>query len=342
MNFVHSLQHLSLVKLAVEIYTSPEVRNYEKRFVQPFYYTYNGQWEPFVREKFSSRIPFEVVQDTILGAIKPLSYELFTWKTDHWEILRSNADVKINFCWKQGGTIDRLETAKSLIHGEDFTITQRFFMACYYWLKEEAIQLWGKLSPSDFENVMLAVSYQRFGSKLGLILEIWIKWLQDGADCEKYYDICIKELLRFNRYVPPSDDLYKKLAPEYPICRALGLLDEHPRSSFCRYFLSTLNNTQQMIVFQNECSQAARLFLDWPLQHQFLEIIKCLGEHLTKENYILIFKQIVTEKIQRHFRDFNYEGLLKALWLQSSLEIKEYSRNHPEFEIFREYVRNSY
>ncbi|GFQ98220.1 hypothetical protein TNCT_253341 [Trichonephila clavata] len=135
MNFIHSLEHLALSKVAVEIYTSPEVREYERKLVQPFYYTYNAFWEPFVWEKVSSWVPFEVIQDKIVGAIKPLSNELLMWKADHCKILGPNAEEKISFCWKPEGTIDRLETAKSLIHDKDFTIGQRFILACYYWLK---------------------------------------------------------------------------------------------------------------------------------------------------------------------------------------------------------------
>ncbi|GFY16512.1 hypothetical protein TNCV_735411 [Trichonephila clavipes] len=76
---------------------------------------------PFVREKVSSMVPFEVIQDLIIGAIKPLSNELRMWIVDHCMILGPNVDEKISLCWKPGGTIDRLETAKSVIPRTDFS-----------------------------------------------------------------------------------------------------------------------------------------------------------------------------------------------------------------------------
>ncbi|GFY78430.1 uncharacterized protein TNIN_15231 [Trichonephila inaurata madagascariensis] len=282
MNFVHSLQHLALVKVAVEIYTSPEVREYERQLGTPFYSTSNTRWQPFVREKISSLVPFEVIQDIIIGAIKPLSNELRMWIVDHCMILGPNADKKISLCWKPGGTVDRLETAKSVIPCTDFSLAQRFILAIYYWLKDEAIQLWQKISPPYFKRMWTIVQTGSHTDGLPKIFEQWVEWLQNGADCEEYYTY-IGSLTNSHFKVPPPDDLWPQVTYEFYINGGIHILEEHSHSSYGRNYLSKTHNALQMILFRKSCSKAASLFLNWPLQCQFLKVTKrlrkvCCGE----------------------------------------------------------------
>ncbi|GFT26903.1 uncharacterized protein NPIL_148491 [Nephila pilipes] len=339
MNFLHSLEHLALVKVATEIFGNPEIREYERELRSPFYFARNELWEPFIIGKVPTSLFSITTQEKLIGLFKPLSYELLMWRKDHSPILGPNADQQINFCWKSEGTIDRLQTAKRVVHYEHFTITQRFTMACYYWMTDEVVQLWEKLLPSEYENLMTYLGRMSL-SVYGIdgILISWIKWLTQGAEREELYNYIFGLVEHLHHRVPPPDHLWRKL-PTITVEQELRFrVIHHSRSFLGRYYLSKMDTTQQMEFMKERPFSTLRLFLDWPLQYKFMEMIKYLSMHWDETGYYDIFSLIVREKIDREFTDFNYKALLKEIWLQCSSDVKEYARNRLDFERIRKYV----
>ncbi|GFY49420.1 uncharacterized protein TNIN_300281 [Trichonephila inaurata madagascariensis] len=149
LNFILSLEHLAMMKIAVDMYNDPEIRAFENDS-----YSITAmpmeKLEPLVKKKMPNLDIFPRLQQRIIGLMRPISYEITTWLQDHHDILEiKTLEPAIEFSWKSNGTIDRMKTAKNLMRSENFNILLRFRMACVYWSEEDARRLWNEMLPSE-------------------------------------------------------------------------------------------------------------------------------------------------------------------------------------------------
>ncbi|GFY60995.1 uncharacterized protein TNIN_234531 [Trichonephila inaurata madagascariensis] len=96
--------------------------------------------------------------------------------------------------------------------------------------------------------------------------------------------------------------------------------------------LSELTLSDKIKFYKVAGFQLLLFFLDWPLQRQFLEASELLLPFFDTDEFHAILRIILYDRILLGRKDFNYIGLLKSFWHQSSSELKEFIEGKPIYE----------
>ncbi|GFT46294.1 hypothetical protein NPIL_579701 [Nephila pilipes] len=188
-NILPTLQHLSCVKVALTIYTNPEVTAFERKYTcHSCKCIQDKDWDSYVRGKVSQCALPTVFQDKVVELITTLSSELNTWRRDHDDIFGYGV-YRINNLWNSVGIIDRYEIAKRLVDCPDFPLKIRFKLACYYSMTSRVMQLWLQMSveeKKDLENEdIVGQCYELPGYESEILgfnyVRDWIDWIQTGV-----------------------------------------------------------------------------------------------------------------------------------------------------------------
>ncbi|GFT46116.1 uncharacterized protein NPIL_647901 [Nephila pilipes] len=348
MSMVPTLNHLCLVQVAVLVCNSPEVKELGTTIVSCF--TDNNDWEPLVLEKLSRYELPKVCQKNLIPFIKPICFEIIMWKTNHFEILGRDVHKPIHFCWDSMGTINHFETAKRLVHSQNFTAIQRFTMTCYYCMVNEAQRLWKKASAiekeiliksSAYKNRVYRSSLKKVHSQLipgNQVLRFWINGLQQGSADETRYELFHCSLL-WDRKMPVLGHMLQRLPSEETLNLLAGRIRRNNRiNSNERIYLSNLNVEQKKEFLKREAFEVLRMYLQWPLQSQFLKMADSLWVYITERNFLELLLFILDEKIEKKWEDFNYVNLLLEFWSRSPNRFKEYVEQSPFSSRFETYI----
>lgn len=347
MSTVSTLEHLCLVQLAIAVCNNLEIRKLHSSILSSF--IDSNVWEPFVYEKLSRHATL-VVSKKVMCFIKPICLEIAMWKTNHFEILGHDIHKPINFSWNYMGTIDHLETAKHLVRSQNFTIPQRFTIACYYCMATDAKKLWKIASESEKRTLTKLANYKEevyykssteVHSRLipgNMILRFWIKWLKMGAEDESQCEFLYCSLL-WDRYIPVLSHILQKLPSE----KALSFLEGRIKWNYRinnneRIYLSSLNLEQKKEFFKTCPFEILIVYLQWPLQTEFIRMADHLWSYLTEKNFLDVLFIIVNEKINKKWKDFNYFQLIAEFWHRSPDKFKEYVAKSKFFPCFKIYL----
>ncbi|GFU20733.1 uncharacterized protein NPIL_393181 [Nephila pilipes] len=333
MNFVLSLEHIALVKVAVTIYNHPDfrdiLRNCNRHLCEGLCCL--DKREQFIKKKIPYYTLPVVLLPNLLSVIQSLHCEFQAWEDFHSSNFGYDFSQLNNICWNFLGAIDYEETAKRLVHSEDFILSQRFSVACCYWLTNDVLRLWNGASTSQKETVIEIIQFRhhrRYSSSPLFVSQAekqWIKWLEEGAAREKHFSY-VGLLTYLPDVTPPSIEIWQQLTPIAVKRLQRRLLRNHWNTSIGRDYFSRMDANLRMEVFKDEPTCALALFLYWPLQTEFLEMFSQLHSFINADNFLRLLRLINSGKY------YDYTNLRRKFWLQCPDHLKKdvemYLRNN--------------
>ncbi|GFQ71708.1 uncharacterized protein TNCT_676861 [Trichonephila clavata] len=327
---VPSLQKLAIVKIAVCVYTNPEVREFENNSMGHFgfYATHERNWVSFIRERVSQCELREDFQKKVITYMKPLSLELSSWHRCLRDMFVFLAE-DISPVWSSSGAIDQLRTAKKLVHCQDLPFLERFSLACLFWMSDDILKIWEKASSQEKEKAIRNVIRNEFSIFMNEadrklrseFLKKWITWIKKGAvDHEQYYFYGFA--LFSMPYIPMQSHLLTKSSPQL-VLESLGIrLRSNGRLNNLEYIcLVNLDVKYQNELYKTKPYGLLRAFLHWPLQSHFLEMADRLWSYLTEDDFDQLLCSIL-EKLRQGWEDANYGDLLKRFFFRSPKEFR--------------------
>ncbi|GFX55651.1 uncharacterized protein TNCV_269391 [Trichonephila clavipes] len=334
--FIPSLKAFACVKIALAVYFSPEVREFEKKLNCPaFCDSCVELWELFLRERVS-RCPLSLLlQRNVITFIKILSSELSLWRKNHSEMLIFDP-YSVNPVWNSFGIIDTLRTAVELVHCKGLHFEQRFTLACYYWLTKDMLQIWEKASSQEKEILIQNVDTSKISTTFATsnpdiykslkfrneFLNKWIEWINKGVT-EKglcyFYCYAISAV----EHIPMQSSLLKQANQRL----TLHLLEEklikngrlNDMECICLFNLDVI---EQEELCKRNPFHLLMVFLQWPLQNLFLEMADRLWIHLKRADFNVLLHAI-RHKINNDWRDFDYKDLLKKFCILSPYHFQD-------------------
>ncbi|GFT16021.1 uncharacterized protein NPIL_378561 [Nephila pilipes] len=347
MDFVPTLEHLALVKVAIITYYSPEITDIKEKFKKGIGSMDSREWKPLLLEKLKNSVLPHILHEKLLGVLQPISLEIESWTED---MLYCGIHKPLDICWKSFGTIDRLETAKRFVQSEDSNVIQRFAMACHFWMSDDVLKIWKEATVYERIHIEMTLMQEKKESisnetgerkpkrfktnRVGDFLMKWFDWLHKGGDPNERH-LFLDESLFWYDHVPPESSLIQEL----PINKLHSLMQQkYYNTNYGRMYFLCMNDVQKMFYFQKEPLIVLKHFLDWPLQFKFLEIAEQCWIHMTECEFFRILLHITEQKISRFCSDFNYVRLLQEFWNQSPEHFKEYAKERRHFFWIKDYI----
>ncbi|GFT16009.1 uncharacterized protein NPIL_378521 [Nephila pilipes] len=339
LNFILSLEHLALIKIAVDIYNDPEIRSFENES-----YSITSmpmeKLEPLVKKKMLNLDIFPRLQKRIIGLMRPISYEITTWLQDHHDVLEiKTLEPSIEFSWQSNGTINRLKTAKNIMRSEDFSVLMRFRMACIYWSEEDARRLWKDLHPSDRSYIPDTYLCEQRPIWDNIMID-WTSYLEsDLDDWTQFFHAPLSIYCREGATLQGL--LFQHLTPQERMLVFKEVMAESPvyKKRFC---LSQMTANEREEIFAKEPFQVLRTFLNWPLQLKFLDVVESIMMQLTKQHFYCLLHEIISEKIKIQWNDYDYVELLQKLWERSPGHFKQYVAQKEFFKFLMKALHHDY
>ncbi|GFR18769.1 uncharacterized protein TNCT_114951 [Trichonephila clavata] len=315
-----ALKHIALVRISHGI-----LRTFDLQAIKTDFLTLKGDVSDEYSSKIISKISFlndKAKEKRITGIIRSLVWEFFLWIFSHDQIVH---DAEINFsdiCWYSHGVIDRFETAKVLVQKESIEIQYRFVLACKYYLEDHARTLWTNLS--IFDRLILAREY-------GMVKSMWF-WI----DKSQTDDITDSIQMHHNR--TEIEKIYenylglrcyfKKLGAQARyLCLSYGLLVGEIHHFDLYLCFSELTFDEAKDVFRHlSASRRLRvmeLFLHWPLQFIFVEILENIWSLISQFNFRNILRYILEERIDKNWEDVDYAQLVEKIWARCPTSYKK-------------------
>ncbi|XP_055939960.1 uncharacterized protein LOC129969418 [Argiope bruennichi] len=329
-NFLPSLLHLSLAKVAVKVGYDKEIRTFTGRF--------NESWKVFVNKKIVAlKLPKEL-EVKLIGALRPIILEIEEWIDDHDYLAYEGSNLISYICWKSEGTIDRKNTAMNLIGNKNIETKKRFIFACNHCLKNEIWDLWNALPEDEQED---------FHDETSTIVKYWLTWVRQGYEPNKCWSKIFHDadtLPYFMERMKSSDDRWNlmiNMFPEFILTEELNFRERvlydltgcgriksiHPlclNTNIIRLFLSQMDREQQIQLFKQSPLRVLECYLNWPLQSSFMTVLRGLWEYLSEEYYLCLLQLILYKKIAFGFEDCDYVQLLREVWQESPEHLKAY------------------
>ncbi|GBM05319.1 hypothetical protein AVEN_46861-1 [Araneus ventricosus] len=323
------LENIAAAKIAVEVCNKPDVKFLNKNLEEKLAYIFslqsnNKQWKELqtnISQKISSLGLPKLLQKKVNGLIRPVLLEIEQWKEDHCEILCTHIDLQMQISWNPDGTINREKTAEALIQMENFDIRNRFVLACFYFLEDDILTLWHKLS-CCYEQTSI------YDTNASPIVRFWVNWLKGhemdwaclASECVLYpppnlFPINALVFSRFLHLLPASDKMH---------CLIFQINRRRMNRSDLFSCLSKLNRNERTKIFKECAKNILRHYINWPLQNHFLEMAECLWPYLSETNFQHLLEFILHRRILQEWSDFDYIGLLKDFWLSSPDHFKEF------------------
>ncbi|GFQ66969.1 uncharacterized protein TNCT_544721 [Trichonephila clavata] len=320
-NRVPSLLHMAAVKVAAIVYMREDIQDFEKNQIIRSFFNTRGerQWEMIVRQKLlPCALPTEL-QEKVIAIMKPLSFELNMWLKDHIQFV-ANRRYDIYIVWNSFGMIDRSKTAEGLINSNCLPIDHRIHLAVQYKMWTDLLDLFEE-APWYDEKSRLTLTREA--------LSVYTNRLFPGFISN------IKFLVERRQY--PSQP------PEWPtvgtVPKIFRLVEKLPSSNgfvltewlrrkdfICdddRICLFNLDVGEREELLRKIPFRMLTLFLQWPLQTHFLEVVDHLWPYLKKEEFSKLLA-LIHSKIDEGWRDFGYIDLFKTFWSRSPLHFQDY------------------
>ncbi|GFY72260.1 uncharacterized protein TNIN_334001 [Trichonephila inaurata madagascariensis] len=344
MNFVPSLEHLALIRVAIFIYQTPEVEKLKEKYRRNNRFVSTLPLEKLIQKVASnSAVPVTVISK-LLDIIEPLSKEIESWRK---AMLDFGIHQQFDICLTSSGTIDRIETAKKFVRSEDQNVVQRFALACNFWLTDDVLKMWNEASVDERIEIKtklihsedryywiptinrISVLRVKKSPVITKCLKKWFDWLQGGGEPCKLF-IYMKELYLEYPHVPPELSLLRA----YPPHKLRLFITLKYETDYGRTYFSCLDYEQKMRILETEPRLILQDHLKWPLQFKFLEMANQAWEYLTGEDFYSLLWIINEDKMSfgkndmNRGRDFDYESLLHEFWKQSPCHLKLSAKQH--------------
>ncbi|GFS33055.1 uncharacterized protein NPIL_244451 [Nephila pilipes] len=335
--FVPTLRRLTLIRIALSLYSEPEVLDLQLRYDKPLHLLPENKWQHlFARKLPPSEYP-EQLRLEIIAAIRPISFEVFQFWMDHGELVPDT----LNVYFKPDGTVDRMSTAEFLISCETLDLETRFVLACQYLPSEDTDLFWQELPPS-FQTYI----FQKYTSERLFTTpheKNVVRW---------------KELFLRKRGFRPVDNrelLFKPIGTVMTLCNpvldSLGPDDRHsmfvdafeasarniPMGRLCLY---RMNANERGSFLRSHPYQVLRIFLFCPLQPCFVETANGVWDIISNDCFLFLLHIMICQKIISKWNDFDYVLLLKQFWWKSPQRCRDYVAETRIYEILSRIIED--
>ncbi|GFU09597.1 uncharacterized protein NPIL_590691 [Nephila pilipes] len=274
-----------------------------------------------VHENLSSLSLPGVMKKRTVCIVGALVKETKKWYNCHKIFfLGENLDFWNRIRWHSHGTINRYETARSLVQDENMDIKRRFYLASEYYLEENAQNLWRGMNEECRTDIISDCCTR--------IRSLWLEavlsrnpldWLQisdiiqnDHFPVENRNFILDNPLgfLRVYRRMPTPSARYKSLLHaissrklhQYDLYVCLFEMEDHELETFFNRFSTNM----RVIVLKT--------FLHWPFQKLFLIVLERFRSQLWNISYLDLFKFILLFRFETEWLDYDYVALVKEMW----------------------------
>ncbi|GFQ91291.1 uncharacterized protein TNCT_307442 [Trichonephila clavata] len=297
---IRSIKHSSLYLNplnAEQKFFSTNVRQAE---ILPF-----SKWENLVEEKLLSFLLPKCLFPLLIELTRMVSIEIDKWIKDLSLILERSAEIAHTsqryFQWNSLGKIDRTRTARMLIMNEGSNMYDLYILAVHYNL---------------LDDVLIDNNTRRR--------------LEEVAEHGQFSRICIHR--QYWRQSAGENDIL--FAPQNSWTEALhlNLVSHSVQYPDLLFGLAQMGPCERKELFESSSFFILLLLLNWPLQGQFLNASELLLPYLSKDNYYILLRIILYERIMLSRKDFNYFNLLKGFWYQSTVEFKEFVKTKSIYE----------
>ncbi|GFQ71001.1 uncharacterized protein TNCT_270261 [Trichonephila clavata] len=314
-----TLKHIASVRIAISI-----LRNFNLQAIKTNFLTFNGDVSDEYSTKIISKLTFlnDKEGKKIFGIVRSLVWELLKWMYSHDRIVYNSDIDSSDIRWFSYGIIDRFETAKILVRKESIHIKRRFLLACKYYLKDPGQTLWSSLSILD--QMVLANEY-------GSVKSMWF-WIDESQtddiiDSLQTYHDDSTILEKYNENYLGLRCYFKTLGPQARYqCLSYGLTEGKMHHFDLYLCFAELNVDEAKDLFRHlHASNRLRvmeLFLYWPLQFIFLEVLNQLWSLISQYNLRNIFKFILEERIEKGWEDVDYAQLVQNIWTRCPVPCK--------------------
>ncbi|KAL7634704.1 UNVERIFIED_CONTAM: hypothetical protein RMT77_015081 [Armadillidium vulgare] len=290
-----SLEHITLVKIAITLWKQYDIRALTARFY--FRSTILSErlkeWQ-VVEDKVIEKIPELLLpgplKKKVLDFIKPIGLEMIKWREYYDQNSYLGIDLPNELCWNSQGTIDQKRTAEVLIKDGNLDINIRYRLACIYCLENDIRELWNKIpenhrksfyseeDPSEVRqpNLVILWTYDIKGgvNKLDNMIErIWLRkcspyqfafeYAAVGGNkaAVEYFLQKLTSREREESLVRYAGYVAKRRCDSYTNCTDLPT--ECYADVLC-FLLSQMDEEQQTEVFKSYPWKVLKCLLDWP------------------------------------------------------------------------------
>ncbi|KAF8796927.1 uncharacterized protein LOC129981115 isoform X1 [Argiope bruennichi] len=314
-NFVPSVVHMASVKVVSNLLQNSEigkVLNDDMRMLNPLHCSRRDrrdQWE-LTKMKILEKLPFlpSFISEEVGKIIHPMHNEVMLWLNDHNLYLshlqgQFYVDYSL-FCWKTTGMIDREQTAKKIVHSENFDISHRFIIACTYFFMDEILSLWDAMQESG-----IRIS----GRQINSAVNLWTKLLAE--ENAKSMEELIKDYfnpaqIRQPRILLRLSSYFRFLPLEYRMGYFLndGFGVQADDFYLCLY---QMNESECFEFFRAKPVFVLQRFLKWPFQSVFIKLATDISRHMVFTDFKAILDHIFNDFI---LEGYNYFELFKEFW----------------------------
>lgn len=338
-----SLEHIALAKVAITLWSQDDVRFLLRSFSFLLLPTEKRkEWDNIEKRVVKNARKLSqpgLLQEKILGSIKPIGLEILKWIEYHCTGYYLYVDLPFSFCWTPQGTIDRKRTAAVLIKDEHLDVTIRYKLACLYCLEGDIRELWNEIHRYSSRSL----TYDDFPGEISQ-LDIVFLWtyemkLEDARlnnytitgrlrhrnPYQRAFEYAAESGLKaafeyfFRKFTTRDIDEYlvdiaKRIVDRYHTIHSNSVyIPKEDYTGVLCFLLSQMEEEQQREVFKKCRSQALVCFLEWPWQSFFMETVCRMWEFLSIGDYYCLASEIIG-KIRGGYKDFNYQNLFEEFW----------------------------
>ncbi|KAF8771127.1 uncharacterized protein LOC129989421 [Argiope bruennichi] len=325
--FVPSLLHFSLVKVAFPLLKSSGNVTWgiileEMKHSSPAEFNEARSDNPKVnkaKEKLL-RIPAHLrlgILETIMG----LHSAVVNWRMSY-PLLQTGENFRALLFFKTDGTVDRIKTVQKLVLNEEINIEQRFDLACSYFLGNTIHTLWAEMKRSG----KAAKSLTTYNP----VSRFWVRRMRRKYRVPWIYAVQLQldlpdEFLRSP--TPRFSAFFPFLRPKHREKFLVPLLNA--TSDDFLYCLYGATEEEELQILKMDTRKLLLLYLDWPLQSFFLEMVEKLWNFIDFSLFKAVLEIIFTYSIRR--KDFDYDKLYMEFWERSPNNLKEEAKASPIF-----------
>ncbi|GIY75256.1 uncharacterized protein CDAR_285901 [Caerostris darwini] len=318
---VNSLKQMCLNKVATSCFKAKEMLEVIKindALRTIIYVGYESVLDSKVSEKISEILPIKSLQDELLRIIRVWKCAAIVWK-----LIRGIEEVDLaDFSWSMG-TIDKLETAQTIVENCNIDIKKRFLLACEYSLEDNVRELWELMSSEEKSRLRR--------NTLPRDAKIWLdivkrkrmneNWLQKQKRKLCCFAFCtgnsqaVQNLLK-NCSVSEKKHKLKKFSENFEVSYDIFL-----------FYISMLDRDTKMNLLRKNVQLTLLSCLDWPWQNLIVDTIHHLRDSVSDYDYFVLLISVMY-KIFFKWENFDYVNLFNDIWQNSPVTMKEEAKGH--------------
>lgn len=313
LNFVSSLERITLVRLATALWNTPEFRECVINMEVPVD-AFDEYWlvTLYKVEKSVNQLPLpEILKIKLHKFIDPIGMKICSWRNYHDEYCKFDS-IPLEFQWTSIGTIDRRVTAISLVEDESLDCFVRYRFACFYCLEDYIPDLWKQLNDYD-EADLCAIEYQEsfmvlywsyklckevllvdalpvknivlpFSSNINTALFLCCLWYGNEIS-GKYF---LQNISDEHRHQVLMEAVKYYFHPQSIVSRPVRWL---PFPNLFYFILTCMNEEQRVEVFTKRCIKRIVNYLwVWPLEDFLPNIVEKLRMFCSRDDYIQLLQ----------------------------------------------------